>query len=265
MASSSLSSGSADTRTTDSERADGVKQTTPIDLGGVPLFRSVLLLVLASVIGLIYWFNPLLEVEPTAGVVMELPAFVGTYYGKPGAITDVEKRVLPKDTEFARRFYDDGHGHQINCSIVLSGAEQRSIHRPEGCLTGQGWTIVGQDYIPIQLSSGHPLTARRLTLERQAPLANGGTVTVRAYYDYWFVGENVTTASEMWRVLLSNWDRVVHNRAHRWAYVSVFSLITDNLVADGANPEQTQTLLLDFAKQVVPTFQISEMPAQAKN
>ena len=69
----------------------------------------------------------------------------------------------------------------------------------------------------------------------------------------------------MKRVLLSNWDRVMHNRAHRWAYVSVFSLITDNLRPDGLDAQQTQSLLVDFAKKVVPTFQISEMPQQAAN
>jgi EpsI family protein len=240
-------------------------QPTPGDLGKVPLSRSIVVLLLALVVGFSYWYNPPLDLQPQAGVIMDLPTFVGDYFGKQGEITDVERRVLPKDTEFARRIYEDGRGHQINCSIVLSGAEQRSIHRPEACLVGQGWTIIGQDNIPIPLASGHKLTARRLTLERQVVVQSGDHVTLRAFYVYWFVGQNVTTASEMERVLLSNWDRVVHNAAHRWAYVSVYSLITENLRPDGLDPDQTQALLVDFTKQIVPTFQISEMTAQAKN
>jgi hypothetical protein len=223
------------------------------------------ILLLAAVVGLTYWFNPPLNVQPQAGVVMDLPAIVGDYFGKLGQITEVELVELPKDTEFARRFYDDGHGHQINCTIVLSGAEQRSIHRPEACLVGQGWTIVAQDYVPLPLPSGHPLMARRLSLERQVVAQSGEHLTLRAFYVYWFVGENVTTPSEMHRVLLSNWDRAIHNRAHRWAYVSIFSLLTNNLRPDGLDGAQTQAMLANFARQIVPTFQLSEMSAQAKD
>lgn len=244
---------------------DAQTQPAPDDLGRVPLSRSVVVLLLALAVGLSYWYNPPLNVKPQAGVLMDLPVIVGDYFGKPGEITEAEHNKLPKDTQFARRIYDNGQGSQIECSIVLSGAEQRSIHRPEGCLVGQGWTNIGQKEIPIQLASGHPLIAEEITLEREVPDPNGGVVSVRAFFDYWFVGKDVTTYSEMWRVLSSNWDRVFYNRANRWAYVSVFSLITDNLRPDGLDADQTRTVLVDFTKQVVPTFQISEMPAQAKN
>ena len=235
------------------------------DLGKVPLWRSGVLLLLAVLIGFGYVFNPPPNLEAQPGVVMELPITLGDYFSRKGEITDVELLLLPKDTEFARRYYDDGRGDQINCSIVLSGAAQSSIHRPEGCLTGQGWTITGQDNIPIPLLSGHELVARKLTLERRVAGQNGEPVTVKAFYVYWFVGQNVTTPSHFTRILLGNWDRVVHNRAHRWAYVSVFSLITDNLRPGGLDAAQTQILLVDFTRQIVPTFQISEMPAQAKS
>jgi hypothetical protein len=238
---------------------------SPNESHNVPLWRSGVILLVAVFVGLAYWFNPPLNVQPQAGVVMDLPILVGDYFGKEGEITKVELDILPKDTEFARRSYDDGHGHQINCTIVLSGAEQRSIHRPEVCLVGQGWTIVGQDNIPIPLPSGHKLVARKLSLERQVVGKDNEHITVRAFYVYWFVGQNVTTPSHFTRIFLSNWDRAVHNRAHRWAYVSLFSLVTDNLRADGVNPQDTQALIVDFAGKIVPTFQISEMVKQAKN
>src|ERR1700683_1111821 len=238
---------------------------TPNDPGTVPLWRSGFIVFLAAAMGFAYLLNPPLNVQSEAGVVMDLPAIVGDFFGKPGEITKVELDELPKDTEFARRFYDDGHGHQVNCTIVLSGAEQRSIHRPEACLVGQGWTIVAQDNVPIPLQSGHKLVARRLSLERDIVNQNAEHVTLRAFYVYWFVGQNVTTPSEMERVLMSNWDRAIHNRAHRWAYVSLFFLITDNLRPGGLNGGQTEELLVNFASQIVPTFQISEMPAQAKD
>jgi hypothetical protein len=248
------------------ETAPGTQaQPTPVDTGKVPLLRSTIVLLLALMMGLVYWFDPPVNIEPQAGVIMDLPTFVGNYFGKEGQMTSEEIRVLPKDTQLVRRFYDDSRGHEVNCSIVLSGAEQRSIHRPEACLVGQGWTNIGQKEIPIPLKSGHKLIAEEITLERQVTDRNGGVITVRAFYDYWFVGQNVTTYSEMWRVLSSNWDRVFYNQAHRWAYVSVFSLVSDNLRPDGLNADQTRSMLVDFSGQIVPSFQISEMPAQAKN
>jgi hypothetical protein len=222
-------------------------------------WRSGMLLLFTALVCLVYWFNPPLNVQPRAGVIMDLPVFVGDYFGKKGEITKVELAILPKDTELVRRYYADNAGHQISCSIVLSGSEQRSIHRPEGCLEGQGWTITGQRYLPITLLSGHKLTARELTLQQRVTAPNGDIVTIRAFYVYWFVGDKVTTPSEIKRVLLSNWDRVIHNRAHRWAYVSFFSMITDNLQPNGLNPQQTEDLLVDFTKQIVPKFQVDEM------
>ena len=265
MSDSSLTAAVAPTPEADEIRSGAKATAAPGDPGKALLWRAGVILLLALLVGLAYLFNPPLNVQAEPGVVMNLPVMIGDYYGKPGEISKVELDILPKDTEFARRYYEDGRGHQVNCSIVLSGAEQRSIHRPEACLVGQGWTIIGQQNIPIPLLSGHPLTARQLTLERRVPTPDGGSATVRAFYDYWFVGQNVATPSEMQRVLLSNWDRVVHNRAHRWAYVSVFSLITENLRADGLNADQTRSLLTSFATQIVPTFQISEMPKQAGN
>ena len=248
-----------------SEKTSKDAPVAPAPVGTVPLWRSVFVLSLTLLVALAYYLNPPLDILPQAGVVMDLPVIVGDYFGKQGGMTQPEKEQLPADTDFARRFYDDGKGHQITTTIVLSGAEQRSIHRPEGCLTGQGWTIMGQDNIPVPLASGHNLIARKLSLERKATGKDGEPIIVRAFYVYWFVGQNVTTPSHFRRILLSNWDRAVHNRAHRWAYVSLFSLVTDNLRIGGLDSEQTQDLMLDFGKKVIPTFQISEMPAQAKN
>ncbi len=235
------------------------------DSGNVPLWRSGVVLLLAVVVGLSYYFNPPIDVQPQAGVIMDLPVFVGDFFGQKGEITEAELLGLPKDTQFARRNYADSHGNRITCTIVLSGAEQRSIHRPEACMEGQGWTITHEQEIPVPLVSGHPLKAEEITLERRVTIPSGDHITVRAFYDYWFVGQNVVTSSEMKRVLMSNWDRVIHNHAHRWAYVSLFSLITDNLQPNGLNNDQTRAMIVGFARQAIPSFQISEMPAQAQN
>ena len=231
----------------------------------VPLWRSAAVLVVAMLVWLFFWFNPPPVLSPQSGVIMHLPSYVdvaGGLVGQSVPVTVAEKNILPKDTEFARKQYGDvATQTSVFCSIVLSGATDQSIHRPEVCLIAQGWSIANQENVPIRLASGHELTVRNLTIKRDVPY-QGKSVTLTEYNMYWFVGENVTTPYHLVRIFLSSWDRIFHNRAHRWAYVTVSSLITGDLIKNGRDPQQTKALLTDFIQKVVPTFQKSEMPPE---
>ena len=73
-----------------------------------------------------------------------LPDYLGTdWEGQPADITVIEREVLPADTGFSRKNYVSLHNlnERVYLSIVLSGRDRTSIHRPEICLVGQGWTI----------------------------------------------------------------------------------------------------------------------------
>jgi hypothetical protein len=229
----------------------------------VPIWRSAAVLALGGLVWLFFWFNPPPVLSPQAGVVMHLPSYVnvaGGLVGQSTPVTVAEKTILPKDTEFERKEYrDDATQTNVFCSIVLSGALEQSIHRPEVCLIAQGWTIANQEDVAIRLDSGHELTVRNLTIKKDVPY-QGKSITFTQYNMYWFVGENVTTPYHLVRIFLSSWDRIFHNRANRWAYVTVSSLITGDLIRNGRDPAQTKALLVEFIQKIVPTFQKSEMP-----
>jgi hypothetical protein len=225
----------------------------------VPIWKPVLLLVFGLLIVISYWLDPAVAESKEAGVVMKLPIHVGSFLGEATPISRVELDILPKDTEFARKNYEDFRGHSIICTIVLSGAMQQSIHRPEVCLDAQGWSIIKQDDWPIRLASGRDLVVRNLTLRREDPTPDGRRQVTESSYMYWFVGDNVTTPSHYTRMFLSNWDRIVHNRTHRWAYVIATAQIT------GGDASQTCQMLSDFIRQAVPAFQKSEMPDGGKD
>jgi hypothetical protein len=228
----------------------------------VPLWRSLVILALGILVWLLYWTKPVPALPPEAGVVMSLPPYLNLglgYVGEDAEVTPAEHRILPKDTGFERKNYRDFLGpNQIFCSIVLSGAQQQSIHRPEVCLVAQGWSIINAEDLPIRLKSGRELTVRNLTIRRTIS-HEGRSITITGYNMYWFVGENVTTPSHLTRVFLTSWDRIFHNRAHRWAYVTVSSPITKDLRPDGLDAAQTRALLVAFIREVVPYFQKSEM------
>ena len=224
----------------------------------MPLWRCGVLLLLVGFIYFAYWLYPPVYVPGRAGVVMSLPNQVGNLHGLNAAMKKPETEGLPPDTGFARKEYFNTSGDSILCTIVLSGAGQNSIHRPEACLPGQGWSLAGQEDVPIQLASGHTLIVRNLSLERDELTPEHSHHTLRRYYMYWFVGDHVTTPSHFTRILVGSWDRVVHNRAHRWAFVIATSTIPDG--ADGPAFAPTKQMLTDFIRQIVPSIQKSEMP-----
>jgi exosortase len=190
-----------------------------------------------------------------AGVIMDLPQNMGRWRGFDTPISEAEKTILPTDTEFARKDYKSPEGDDIMCSIVLSGVERRSIHRPEICLPSQGYTIESGQVVDVPLLSGHTLKVMNLSLTQQLSTSTGGKVTVPSYYMYWFVGHNVTTPYHMERLWLTSWDRVVHHVNHRWAYIIVTSYITQGLTANGKSPSDTLAMMKGFIADILPYFQ----------
>jgi exosortase len=267
----------ADRRWSKKAARDNAAEPTPapaeeVSASAIPVWRSGTVVGLAAAMCLIFLVTPPVFLPTEAGVVMELPDQVklsgmdgGNFYGAPGQASEVELKQLPKDTEFARKNYEDFHEHNIAFSIVLSGLQQYTIHPPEVCLLAQGWTIVGGEDIPIDLESGHRLVVRNLSLERQALDAERQPHTLKAFYMYWYVADNVTTPSHLERNLVSSWDRIVHNRDHRWAYVYAMTPITETLISGGMSAEETRNMLMAFIREIVPTFQKSELRNYTSN
>jgi EpsI family protein len=221
----------------------------------LPLNRSVLVAVLAVVTALLcIWTTPPTG-QTVAGVTMTLPDEVGQWWGFQQPMSEAEKMLLPSDTEFQRKEYDSTQGDKIVCTIILSGAQRRSIHRPEICLRAQGWDLKSGQTIDVPLHSGHNLQVMNLSITRPATTATGETFELPGYYMYWFVGDKVTTPYHWERLWLTSWDRIVHQINHRWAYVIVMSPITQGLKPDGKNASETMEMLKAFIADVVPSFQ----------
>jgi len=150
----------------------------------------------------------------------------GDWAGGPlEGLSEQERAILPQDTEGARRVYTDSAGNQVYCSIVLAGRDVTSIHRPELCLPGQGWSIQTSSVEPVTVPSaaGGSLELMRLNTVRNHQLPDGRTVQGRSIFVYWFVGKDRTTAHHLERIFWTTKDRVLHNTNHRWAYILIHS------------------------------------------
>ncbi len=230
----------------------------------IPWWRTAIVVVLAA--GTIFLCRQSAppDISPEAGVTMDLPTLIGEFWGTTEPVSPSELAMLPGDTEFAKRIYQDLSGNTLTAQIVLSGGEKRSIHRPEVCLPAQGWTIQGGEVIAVPLANGRSLDVMKLTLVRQIEVAPGERRTMKSYFLYWFVGKNTSTPYHWVRLAKTNWDMVLSKLQHRWAYVIVSAPVLEGFKPGAKSDQQTLDMLKDFIRQSVPKFQLSEMPSDER-
>lgn len=182
---------------------------------------------------------------------VELPTFLGTdWIGRRSEVTDVERQVLPPDTGYSRKIYVSlaDPSKQALLSIVLSGRDRTSIHRPEYCLVGQGWTIRGgfaHRFTYPGMAGGFPATVLRV--EREQVTARG-RVVVPQLFAYYFVGAGTVVATHWERIMRDTIDRVMHGSGDRWAYVVIQTGDSDG---EAAALERIQAVL----DGTLPAFQ----------
>jgi len=197
------------------------------------------------------------RINMESGVNMKLPERVGAFTGTEAGVSESERVILPTDTEFAKMLYASVGGQQINCQVVLSGGEKRSIHRPETCLPAQGWTKKSSQVIPVKLDDGRTLEVMKLVISRPVEVQPGVRKELTSLFLYWFIGKDITTPHHWYRIFHTDWDRVVHGVSHRWAYVIISAPVLDGFVPGGKNQEQTLEMITEFIGEIGPEIMLS--------
>ena len=170
--------------------------------------------------------------------------------GSPlGNMNWAERAMLPADTGLVRKYYARaGNRDGIHATIVLSGDDRSSIHRPQVCMTAAGNEIDPERVISIPLPGrAAPLEVMVLDMSRTGVRADGTPAASTSYYAYWFVGKNRETASHIQRMVWMGYDRVFHGVSHRWAYIAMAG------ARDPASDAHLQTIA-DFASQLHPAL-----------
>jgi hypothetical protein len=232
--------------------------------------RAFILLLLCGMTSLLCQFSPAMKGGDESGVLAELPIVAGDFVGESEEPGEQEIALLPSDTIIVKRAYRTpgrsvGSRDLVQASLVIAGNDSRSIHRPEVCLDGQGWTVTDSRVREVRLLSGEVLQVRDLAIVREVLLGNGKKLPLRAHYIYWFVGADVTTPSNLERQLLSFRDNILHNINHRWAYPSVMAWVTEGMSPEKTgqrmrSDEETVTMLLNLVGTLAPKFQKNLMP-----
>jgi len=188
-----------------------------------------------------------------------LPEAVPGYQSKAVQQSDVVTNMLPQDTSYGQRLYTADDGFQALANVVLMGSSRASIHKPQICLTGQGWTISDAlsrvDTVHLDKPKPYDLPVMHLIATKTVE-ANGQKLTASGIYVYWFVDADRYTASHAKRMLWMAHDVLVNGTLDRWAYIAFFSMCQPG--QEDATFERMKKLIAES----VPEFQL--VPQVAK-
>ena len=133
-------------------------------------------------------------------------------------VSEAERTVLPKDTDFLKRCYTDPEGRTFCVTAVIGGKEKSSIHRPELCLPAQGFQMRSPRTVEVGGVSWHLVSLGR----RDAPDMG---------FAYTFFNQaGYRTSSHLRRIFRDVWDRSILGRVDRWVMVTVYSSAADERI-----------------------------------
>jgi len=179
------------------------------------------------------------------------PDFVAGFTSEPEPLQRILLDTLPKDTVYGLKRYKAADGFWISSTVVLMGADRSSIHKPQFCLTGQGWNIdrTVATTIPVAKPAPYDLPIMHLELSKEILTEDGRKMPVKGVYVYWFVSGSQLTADHLERQWWMARDLLTTGVLQRWAYVTYFT------ACHPGQEEATFDRLKKFIAEAVPMFQ----------
>jgi hypothetical protein len=173
--------------------------------------------------------QPGIKAAPIPGSVMmkiDLPEQVPGFTSTNVPESEVERGYFPKDTSYARRLYQASDGFGVSATVVMMGADRTSIHRPDYCLPGQGWTIGSKTAVNIPISGSQPyeLPVMKWVIHNFHTTPDGRKQEVSGIYVFWFVADREQTVDNFQRMWWLARDLLHTGVLQRWAYVSYISI-----------------------------------------
>jgi len=222
------------------------------------MLKSVLVLVLTGVTILLCYLFPNAATDSQTGMELVLPKVIPGHLAYDREVSELEKEWLPADTGMLKRVYypkdavsqADALGRSVSATLILSGSDQRSLHRPEVCLVSQGWTIKNQTVVPLEIN-GKRLKLKDLHLEMMQMQPDDTLKKIQAHYVYGWIGSKVSTHDSLQRALISAKENMFYNRNTRWGYPSVMTYVR---LDEGEERAAAQKRAYDFYEEYGEVF-----------
>ena len=185
-----------------------------------------------------------------------LPEKVLDYESVASPVTKVVWDWLPRDTTYGQRLYRATNGFGIQTMVVLMGKDRTSIHQPQYCVTGTGWSIASQEETVIAMDHPTPyeLPVMKLKLRQTYRRRDGQEREMAGILVYWFVADALLTADHRERMWWMAEDLLRKGVLQRWAYIVQFS------VCSPGQEEATFARISEFIRASVPEYQLVPRP-----
>jgi hypothetical protein len=184
-----------------------------------------------------------------------LPEQVLNFTSELIPVDAIVTNVLPRDTSYGQRRYlsaDSNFAAQV--TVVLMGTDRTSLHKPQFCLTGQGWTINKTEVDKIQMERPitYDLPVIKLSVSGQFKI-EGHPVQAGGVYVYWYVADDAISAApsgsdRMWSIAR---DLITTGVLQRWAYIAYFTTCAPG------QEEQAYARLKQLISASTPDFQLT--------
>lgn len=160
---------------------------------------------------------------PTNSLDGPVTADACPFCGSPLSVISVgEQTLLPESTPIFRKLYVRPGHPDVTATVVFSGMERRSIHRPQVCLVGQGNKITDEYTYEAKIGSGKTFPVRVLEISRPVRDARGEVAgELASVYAYWLFNPERETDSHLVRFLHMTIDNVLRSYRPRWGYASI--------------------------------------------
>lgn len=187
-------------------------------------------------------------------VNLELPMNVPGYAITSSPPDKVVVDTLPPDTSIAQATYTDTASQSVHVNAVMMGTDRTSIHKPEICLPGQGFSIdparTRSEIVHIDGPKPFELPVMKVISTKTIELG-GRPQPVSGVYVYWFVADNAVTEDHNERMWWMARHLLQTGELQRWAYISYFSVCLPG--AEDATFERIKRLM----NVTVPEFQLA--------
>lgn len=207
--------------------------------------------------------DPGVVTRPIPGVQnveVVLPERVLDYTSELLPQAEIVTNVLPKDTSYGQRRYMTSN-HWITVNTVLMGADRGSLHKPQYCLTGSGWTITKTEVVSIPMEKPVPYELNVIKLTASTIFkSEGREQPLSAIYVYWYVSDKALSADasgahRMWSMARR---LITEGVLERWAYVTYFA------PCEPGGEDETFERVKKLIIATVPEFQIPPAPQPGK-
>jgi len=195
---------------------------------------SLALVLMAGTASALTWFRanqklgrPGIIAETIPGSVMmkiNLPERVLDFTSTNVPESETELGYFPSDTSYVRRCYTNDL--PISATVILMGADRTSIHKPEYCLPGQGWTINEKAVVNIPVAGwqNYQMPVAKWIVGNSYPSPDGQRQPVSGLYVFWFVADGEQTPDNNQRMWWLGRDLLRTGVLQRWAYISYFTV-----------------------------------------